>query len=120
MSITRPNGATRSYKSGPGFSRRGEAKTQAAKIAVEMGAIEFIASGDANTLKAKKGHLLNPIDVDIDSMELDEIATAAMQKFAEEELPVKQIEQCCEEWRLGQVKPHWVSFDDCKNKKRKL
>ena len=117
LSITRPNGATRSYKSGPGLSRRGDAKAQAAKIAVEMGAIEFIASGNVNALGAK-GRLLNPIDVDIDSMELDEIATAAMQKFAQEELLVKQIEQCCEEWRLGQVKPHWVSFHDSKGKKR--
>ncbi|KAF8804025.1 hypothetical protein BYT27DRAFT_6705741 [Phlegmacium glaucopus] len=117
LSITRPNGATRSYKSGPGFSRRADAKAQAAKLAVEMGAIEFIASGDVNVMK-KKGHLLNPIDVDIDSMELDDIATAAMQKFAEEERPVKQIEQCCEEWRLGQVKPHWISFDDAKDKKQ--
>ena len=119
MSITRPNGATRSYKSGPGFSRRGDAKAQAAKIAVEMGAIEFIASGNVNAPGAK-GRLLNPIDVDIDSMELDEIATAAMQKFAQEELFVKQIEQCCEEWRLGQVKPHWVSFNDSKGKKREV
>lgn len=82
-----------------------------------MGAIEFIASGNVNTLKAQ-GRLLNPIDVDIDSMELDEIATAAMRKFAEEELPIKRIEQCCEEWRLGQVKPHWVSFNDSNGKKR--
>ena len=119
LSITRPNGATRSYKSGPGFSRRGEAKAQATKIAVEMGAIEFIASGNVNALGAK-GRLLNPINVDIDSMELDEIATAAMQKYTQEELLVKQIEQCCEEWRLGQVKPHWVSFCDSKGKKREF
>ena len=84
-----------------------------------MGAIEFIASGNVSSLGAK-GRLLNPIDVDIDSMELDEIATAAMQKFAQEELPVKQIEECCVEWRLGQVKPHWVSFNDSKGKKREF
>jgi hypothetical protein len=116
LSITRPNGATRSYKSGPGLSRRGDAKAQAAKIAVEMGAIEFIASGNVNAPGAR-GRLLNPMDVDIDSMELDEIATTAMQKYAQEELLVKQIEQCCEEWRLGQVRPHWVSFHDSKGKK---
>lgn len=67
-----------------------------------------------------KGRLMNPIDVDIDSMELDEIAAAAMQKYAEQELPLKQIEQCCEEWRLGRVKPYWVSFNDSKNKKREF
>ena len=117
LTITRPNGDTRSYKSSSGLSRRGDAKAEAAKIAVEMGAIEFIASGSVNALGAK-GRLLNPINVDIDSMELDEIATAAMQKFAQGELLVKQIEQCCEEWRLGQVKPHWVSFYDSKGKKR--
>jgi hypothetical protein len=82
-----------------------------------MGAIEFIASGNVNAL-GEKSRLLNPINVDIDSMELDEIATAAMQKFAEEELRIKRIEQCCEEWRLGQVNPHWVSFNDSKGKKR--
>ena len=82
-----------------------------------MGAIEFIATGNVIAL-GEKGRLLNPINVDIDSMELDEIATAAMQKFAQEELLLKQIEQCCEEWRLGLVKPHWVSFNDSKGKKR--
>ncbi|CAA7271260.1 unnamed protein product [Cyclocybe aegerita] len=98
LTITRPNGATRSYKSESGFSRRGGAKAQAAKIAVDMGAIDFIMSGDSDALKAKKGLLLNPFDVEIDNMDSTE-ALPGMPKYTPEEEPLKIIEECCTEWR---------------------
>jgi len=88
---------------------------QAAKIAVEMGAIDFIVSGDADALKAKKGLLLNPFDVEIDT-ELNEIAPG-MSKYTDEEEPLKLIEDACTEWRASRVKPHWVTYNDAKNKK---
>jgi hypothetical protein len=88
---------------------------QAAKIAVEMGAIDFIVSGDADALKAKKGLLLNPFDVEIDT-EMNEIAPG-MSKYTEEEEPLQLIEDACTEWRAGKVKPHWVTYNDAKNKK---
>lgn len=91
---------------------------QAAKIAVEMGAIDFITSGDADALKAKKGLLLNPFDVEIDN-EMSEIAPG-MSKYTEEEEPLRLIEDACAEWRAGRVKPHWVAYNDSKNKKSKL
>jgi len=91
---------------------------QAAKIAVEMGAIDFITSGDADALKAKKGFLLNPFDVEIDN-EMSEMVPG-MSKYTEEEEPLKWIEDACGEWRAGRVKPHWVTYNDSKNKKSKL
>jgi hypothetical protein len=117
LTITRPNGSTRSYKSDPHaeFTRRQDARMQAAKIAVEMGAIDFIVSGDADALKAKRGLLLNPFDVEIDT-ELSEV-TPGMSKYTDEEEPLKLIEDACIEWRAGKVKPHWVTYNDAKNKK---
>ncbi|KAF8966150.1 hypothetical protein BDZ97DRAFT_1809769 [Flammula alnicola] len=118
LTITRPNGATRSYKSDSGFSRRGEAKAQAAQIAIDMGAIDFVISGDSDALKTKKGLLLNPFDVEIDNMESDEATAGPIPKFSDEEEPLRLIEDCCTEWRPGKVKPHWVSYNDTKNKKK--
>jgi len=80
-----------------------------------MGAIDFIISGDPDALKAKKGLLLNPNDVEVDH-ENTEI-TPGMQKYTEEEEPLKLIEEACAEWRAGKVRPHWVTYNDSKNKK---
>ncbi|KAF9476137.1 hypothetical protein BDN70DRAFT_995885 [Pholiota conissans] len=120
LTITRPTGATRSYKSDTGFTRRGDAKAQAAQIAVDMGAIDFIVTGDSDALKAKKGLLLNPFDVEIDNQqEADELpATGPVQKWNLGEEPLKKIEDTCKEWRLDKVKPHWVLYNDTKDKKK--
>ena len=45
FTITRPNGATRSYTSKPEFARKAEARVAAAAVAVDMGAIVFIKHG---------------------------------------------------------------------------
>ncbi|KAF9524226.1 hypothetical protein CPB83DRAFT_621767 [Crepidotus variabilis] len=118
LTITRPNGSIRSYKSDPGagFTRRQEARMQAAKIAVEMGAVDFILSGDADALKAKKGLLLNPFDVEVDANTTEGVP--GMPNYNEEEKPLKFIEETCQEWRAGKVKPHWVIYNDAKNKKK--
>jgi hypothetical protein len=118
LTITRPTGATRSYKSDTGFTRRAEAKGQAAQIAVDMGALDFIVSGDSDALKAKKGLLLNPFDVEIDNPDAEEApVTGVVPRWNLGEEPLKKIEDCCKEWRLGKVKPHWVLYNDTKNKK---
>lgn len=119
LTITRPNGVARSYKSSRGFARRQEARADASQIAVEMGALEFIVSGDADALKAKKGLLLNPFDVEVDRMEQDEVDPDSKPKYLTEEEPLQQIAECCEEWRAGKVKPHWVAYTDAKNKTKK-
>lgn len=91
---------------------------QAAKIAIEMGAVDFIVSGDADALKAKKGLLLNPFNVEIDNTTSE--ITPGMSWYTQEEEPLKLIEDTCAEWRAGRVKPHWVTYNDSKNKKSKF
>ncbi|KAF8906987.1 hypothetical protein CPB84DRAFT_337114 [Gymnopilus junonius] len=122
LTITRPGGATRSYKSESGPLRRGDAKAQAAQVAIEMGAIDFIVSGDSDALKAKKGLLLNPLQVDMDDLEMDESKVnplaSPVKKESEEEIALREIELCCMEWRAGMIQPHWVYFNGYKDKKK--
>jgi len=103
----------RSYKTEPVFSRKNEAKSQAASIAIEMGAIDFIVSGDSDTLKAKKGLLLAPLDAPYrpDNEAFHENSSATP---PDSDASVKEIEDCCIEWRGGLVKPHWVGLNDPK------
>ena len=87
LTITRPNGATRSYTSKPEFARKAEARTAAAAIAVEMGAIDFIKYGSPEAV-AKRGLVLAPLD-----------APGSVQEpsatDAKEDPSVKEIEKCC-------------------------
>ena len=114
LTITHANGATRAYKSDSTFSRQADARSQAAQIAVDMGAIDFIKSGDSDP---NKGSLLNPLSVESGNMELDESASKQIPKQPEMDESLKKIEKCCVEWRAGKVKPQWVAFNDVKNKK---
>jgi hypothetical protein len=79
-----------------------------------MGAIDFIVSGDSD---AKKGMLLNPLNVESGNMESDGSAPKPVSELPEMDESLKKIERCCIEWRAGTVKPHWVPFNDSKNKK---
>jgi hypothetical protein len=106
LTITRPNGATRSYTSKPEFARKAEARAVAAAIAVDMGAIDFIKHGSPEAV-AKRGLVLAPLDAPGSVQEPS--ATDA------EEVPaVKEIEKCCIEWRAGRVKPRWIFLIDSK------
>jgi hypothetical protein len=106
LTITRPNGATRSYTSKPEFARKAEARAAAAAIAVDMGAIDFIKHGSPEAV-AKRGLVLAPLD-----------APGSVQEpsatDAEGDPAVKEIEKCCVEWRAGRVKPRWIFLIDSK------
>ncbi|KAF9039264.1 hypothetical protein BJ165DRAFT_1596745 [Panaeolus papilionaceus] len=115
MTITRPGGATRTYRSDP-FAKRGEAKAQVATRAIEMGALDFITVGDADAMKARRGLLTNPLNVDADDMEVDESRVSL--KFYIQDQGIKEIEQCCAEWRGNKVKPQYILFVDTKDKKK--
>ena len=81
-----------------------------------MGALDFIVAGDSDAVNAKKGLLLNPSDFDMESIEaVEAVVNDAPRHFVEE--AIKQIDDCCVEWRAGLVRPHWVAFNDSKNKK---
>ena len=105
LTITRPNGATRSYTSKPEFSRKAEARAAAAAVAVDMGAIDFIKHGSPEAV-AKRGLVLAPLDAP------GSVETSS--NDAEEDPAVKEIEKCCVEWRAGRVKPRWIFLIDSK------
>ncbi|KAA1470819.1 hypothetical protein DENSPDRAFT_775170, partial [Dentipellis sp. KUC8613] len=110
LTITRPNGSTRSYATEAVFSRKAEAKAAAAATAVDLGALDFIKNGAPDYPTMKKGLVLAPLDTPSTepSMEQASTSTSSENEF------VKQIEQCCVEWRAGRVRPHWVQLYDTK------
>ncbi|KAJ7475203.1 hypothetical protein B0H11DRAFT_1328411 [Mycena galericulata] len=118
LTIMRPDGAVRSYKSKPIFRRKNDAKAEVATIAVEHGALDFIVHGDSDALKAKKGVLLAPLENEpqpvASTAELS-LNTRTSKKFLPEAgTPMqqyKQIEACCKEWRGTLVYPSWHDFD---------
>ncbi|KII84788.1 hypothetical protein PLICRDRAFT_179128 [Plicaturopsis crispa FD-325 SS-3] len=110
LTITRPNGLTRSYATQPVFSRKNEAKAQAASLALELGVIDFIVKGEPDASKHKKGLILAPLDGP-DGINDAEAVTAPP---VEDDPAVKEIEACCAEWRAERVKPHWVALHEPK------
>lgn len=106
LTITRPNGATRSYTSKPEFARKAAARAAAASVAVDMGAIEFIKYGSPDAV-VKRGLVLAPLDA-------PGSVQAPLPTAAEEDPAVQEIEECCVEWRAGRVKPRWIFLIDSK------
>ena len=105
LTITRPNGIQRSYQTPGVYSRKNEAKSQTAALAIEMGALDFIATGDPDPTKPKKGLVLAPLDATSESNSV----------VPQSEGPaVQEIEACCIEWRTGRVKPYWVALNEPK------
>ena len=111
MTISRPNGSTRSYATAPVHSRKAEAKTAAAALAIEMGALDFIAHGDPEELKLKRGLVLASIDASENQLgALINQSTGSILQVPAGNDAVKQIEDCCLEWHGGSVVPHWVAL----------
>lgn len=109
MTITRPNGARKSYTTPAVFTRKNEAKAQTTALAIEMGALEFIATGETDSSKIKNGLVLAPLQAH------DGAAAAEAEAPVEPEDPaVIRIEECCVEWRVGRVKPYWVALKEQK------
>lgn len=107
LTISRPNGSTRSYATDPIYSRKSEAKSAAATLAIEMGALDFITHGDPEELKVKRGLVLASIN-----SSANQESTRASENVQEPDgnNAVEQIETCCVEWRGGSIAPHWVAL----------
>ncbi|KAJ7334732.1 hypothetical protein DFH08DRAFT_879250 [Mycena albidolilacea] len=123
LTIGRPDGSARSYKTEPVFRRRVDAQAQAAAIAIEHDAINFIIRGDSDELKAKKGVLLAPLDdtqpiastsklSSNPSSFLSSNSSSSFLVAPELTARVQEIDACCREWRGDQVKPCWLDFND--------
>ncbi|KAI0048163.1 hypothetical protein FA95DRAFT_1558312 [Auriscalpium vulgare] len=103
LTITRPNGSIRSYTTKPEFARKADARAAAAAVAVEMGALDFIKHG-APDVQAKKGLVLAPLDAPSTIKAVAPVDT----RF------IREVEECCVDWRAGRVRPHWVQLADTK------
>ncbi|KAF7986956.1 hypothetical protein HWV62_12783 [Athelia sp. TMB] len=101
LTIAHPGGAVRTYASPETFPRKNEAKAQTAALAVEAGALEFIAAGAG---AAKPGVVLAALDAPAED--------AAPLEPTEESL-VREIEDACTRWWGGR-RPYWATFSDPK------
>ncbi|KAG2075717.1 hypothetical protein BDR04DRAFT_1091342 [Suillus decipiens] len=108
LTISRPNGSTRSYATDPVYSRKSDAKSAAATLAIEMGALDFISHGDPEELKLKRGLVL----ASINSSQNQERTRAEIgsTEHPDSNNAIEQIETCCAEWRGGSIAPHWVAL----------
>ncbi|KAF7313253.1 hypothetical protein MKEN_01012100 [Mycena kentingensis (nom. inval.)] len=101
LTITRPAGETRSYKSLPNTTDREAAKSSAAQVAIDHGALQFIEFGDSDESKAVKGTLLEPLS--------QNATIASSSKTTLDISPVQCIESSC----VGKgVRYVWYPFAD--------
>ncbi|KZV70948.1 hypothetical protein PENSPDRAFT_752194 [Peniophora sp. CONT] len=107
LTITRPNGQSRSYSVVVEYERKVDAREAVAIVAVEMGALDFIKKG-APDHTLKRGLVLAPLD----APNSDGIEVEAPER--EPSAAVGEIEKCCVDWRAGRVKPHWVALREFK------
>ncbi|KAL0948377.1 hypothetical protein HGRIS_010959 [Hohenbuehelia grisea] len=109
FTIQRPDGTRRLFRSDPSYSmaRKNEAKTQAASIAMEMGAVEFIITGDHEGSLTSKG-ILAPLH------KLDQLPSIAPDRSTQDDVSIQTIEECCREWRAGIIMPYWVPLSEGK------
>ena len=108
LTITRPNGVSRSYITKPEFIRKSEAKACAATIALEMGAIDFILYGSKSP--GKKKILLAPVHGSASDSELGKGKGKEVDESNESSEHL-QIVSCCEQWRAGRVVPKYTFYD---------
>ncbi|KAH6904924.1 hypothetical protein BKA70DRAFT_1226134 [Coprinopsis sp. MPI-PUGE-AT-0042] len=100
LTVTSLIGTKRAYKSGEGRPSIHEAKQEAAKVAVEMGVVDFIRTGDSDVSKHKKAELIARAKIE-----------SKLQEACKPPHPsIQQIEDCCLEWRAGKVVPNWAYY----------
>ncbi|KAF8840465.1 hypothetical protein BDN67DRAFT_644579 [Paxillus ammoniavirescens] len=110
LTITRPDRTKRSYATQPSFAKKNEAKAEAAKTAIEMGALDFLMNGEGDTAKPKRGLVLSSVAIArADTASAGPVASTS-KTTNDAGSSIDEIEKCCAEWRAGCVAPHWVGF----------
>jgi hypothetical protein len=86
----------------------------AATSAIKLGCVNFIKNGDESG-KGRRGVLLAKLDAGTKKDE-DDVAGKSVALDGETgtttgpDIAVMEIENCCTEWRAGDVSPQWVYF----------
>ncbi|KAH9849147.1 hypothetical protein C2E23DRAFT_888535 [Lenzites betulinus] len=100
LTITRPNGISRTYSSSTTHQRKYDAKVHISTVAIENGAMDFIVSGDGDREALSVEHALPPKPEPESAAEMDE--------------SVKAIEKACSERTHGHIKPFWLLINEPK------
>ncbi|KDQ31079.1 hypothetical protein PLEOSDRAFT_155745 [Pleurotus ostreatus PC15] len=93
LTISRPDGQARSYQTEFVHSRKQDARTGAANVALRLGAIEFITSFGCNSSSQRSCD-----------------TPALVNDGAETINNVEKIESLCKQWHNEQVTPQWTQF----------
>lgn len=107
LTIVRHDGTQRSYTTQPIFSKKAEAKAEVSKVALEIGALEFLMYGES---KEQKGQRNSPTSSASDGLPAGASSSAQMQP--PERSSVDVIESCCIQWRAECVAPRWIALTE--------
>ncbi|KAJ8496752.1 hypothetical protein ONZ45_g12336 [Pleurotus djamor] len=94
ITIRRPDGISRSFKSKP-YAQKSEADADAAATAIELGALQFIRTGHAPPNHGNLAPLDAPPQQNAVNIPQDAITLIA---------------NCCKDWRAGLVSPDWTKL----------
>lgn len=120
LTITRPNGHTRSYKSEAVFKKKSDARNSVADTAVEMGAIDFIVHGNKSS-----NRMLVPVHEEYKKHLAEHVKLLECSTLVKDGQPAevkvdemsRQILEHCVEWRAGKVTPRWIFYTDPKTRR---
>jgi hypothetical protein len=113
LTITRPDGRSRSYTSGPFFSNKSDAKAHVASVAVGLNVINFIKYGEVNS-KSRSNAIVESLDTPMRLRVEDGkgLSFADQRETDVDDVNVRSISECCVKWRAGLVKPVYVHFSE--------
>lgn len=115
-----PSGPSRKYVTDVAFAKKKEAREAVARLALDMGAVDFLQTGD------DKKHL-DRARANKDGEASDGVVSTLGGKVHHYDVDVvppspaiARIEECCQTWRTGKVSPHWLVFAHLQDPRRKF
>ncbi|KAI6144341.1 hypothetical protein BKA82DRAFT_1003728 [Pisolithus tinctorius] len=100
LTIARHDGTKRSYTTQPIFQKKAEAKAEVSRIAIEMGALDFLMYGESEGQKEKRN---SPTSSASDGPSGGGSSSTQA---------IDVIESCCIQWRAGRVVPRWIALTE--------
>lgn len=120
LTLFRPTGSSRSYRAPKAeYTKRSEAKAASAYLALQLGALDFMKNGDKSRDRihlvplGKSGLPGNGENGRTANDEGDGNEDGQpVKRDSSGDLAILSIENCCTEWRSGNVRPQWVYLTD--------
>ncbi|KAG8945332.1 hypothetical protein FRC04_000867 [Tulasnella sp. 424] len=118
LTIKIPSGPSRKYVTDVAYAQKKEAREAVARLALDMGAVDFLQTGD------DKKHL-DRARANMDGEASDGVVSTLGGKVhhfnVEAVAPspaIWEIEDCCQTWRTARVSPHWLIFTQLQDPRR--